>query len=74
MTKFQKQVEVQGTKKLDSIRGIQELKLDEMKEIQGGGFFDWIWKHVRPWFRAKREPITGEFQYYEGGIEATFSF
>lgn len=36
MTTFKKQVEVQGTKKLDSIRGIQELKLDEMKEIQGG--------------------------------------
>lgn len=36
MTKFQKQVEVQGTKKLDNLKGVQVLELNEMKETEGG--------------------------------------
>ena len=39
MTKFQKQVEVQGTKKLGSVKGVQVLELNEMKETEGGGIF-----------------------------------
>ncbi|WP_172917828.1 hypothetical protein [Capnocytophaga canis] len=66
--KLTKQVEVQGMKKLDSIKGVQALDAKELREIDGGSVWKWIRKHVGVWFRAKREPITGEFQYYEGGI------
>lgn len=34
--KIKTQVEVQGTKKLDSIKGVQLLSLNEMQEIEGG--------------------------------------
>lgn len=36
MTKFQKQVEVQGMKKLDNVKGVQALELKEMREMEGG--------------------------------------
>ncbi|MFJ1322786.1 class IIb bacteriocin, lactobin A/cerein 7B family [Capnocytophaga canis] len=34
--KLTKQVEVQGMKKLDSIKGVQALNAQELKEIEGG--------------------------------------
>lgn len=33
---FKKQVEVQGIKKLDSIKGVQTLDAKELREIDGG--------------------------------------
>lgn len=33
---LKKQVEVQGTKKLGSVKGVQTLELNEMREIEGG--------------------------------------
>lgn len=33
---LKRQVEVQGTKKLDSVKGVQTLEINEMKEIEGG--------------------------------------
>lgn len=36
MNTLKRQVEVQSTKKLDSVKGVQTLSLSEMKEIDGG--------------------------------------
>ncbi|GIM52132.1 hypothetical protein CAPN004_11620 [Capnocytophaga cynodegmi] len=33
---FKKQVEVQGMKKLDNIKGVQTLEAKDLKEIEGG--------------------------------------
>lgn len=33
---FNKQVEVQGIKKLDSVKGVQALDAKELREIEGG--------------------------------------
>lgn len=33
-----RQVEVQGTKKLDSVKGVQALSFEEVKKINGGIF------------------------------------
>ncbi|ATA74722.1 hypothetical protein ACILDT_07175 [Capnocytophaga canis] len=35
--KLTKQVEVQGMKKLDSVKGVQALDTKELKEVEGGG-------------------------------------
>lgn len=33
---IKKQVEAQGVKKLDSIKGVQALNMQELKEVEGG--------------------------------------
>lgn len=43
---LKRQVEVQGMKKLDNVKGVQTLNANELKQIEGGGFWSWIKKHL----------------------------
>lgn len=57
---FNQQVEAQGVKALDSVKGVEALSVKELKVIEGGGFIDWCKRHLRPKVFAIRDQITGE--------------
>ena len=61
---FKKQVEVQGMKKLDSIKGVQTLEAKDLKEIEGGffGFGPWGFGLGRfNWVRLNPDYPTDNF-------------
>lgn len=75
MKKNLTQVEVRSTKKLESIKGIQALELDEMNNIQGGCWFcrawNWLKKNFTPSTEMIRDAEGNEIGRVYGG---TFSF
>jgi len=58
--KIKQQVEAQGVKAHDSVKGVEALSVKELKVIEGGGFIDWCKRHLRPKVFTIRDQITGE--------------